>query len=594
MFVLVRKTKFLTDRWMLFITTISFFVVVYDFGFYTSPSWQNFTQWYFPSSFLFYFLVYLFRVLFFIQQKTHNWRRYLDYLIALVLFVSADIGFFHPRDLIETFPWLRVFESVVYIHSLSLLIFFIEVSRGTLSLYRIRFNPSLLYAGSFFFLIIFGTGLLMLPRATYDSIDFVDAFFTSTSAVCVTGLIVVDTSAHFTSLGQGILLLLFQVGGLGVMIFTSFFGFFFQGSPTFQDQLFLKDIVNEEKMGRILRTLYKILAFTFTVELIGALAIYTFQSQEHIGFRENVWNAVFHSVSAFCNAGFSVFGGGLNDIAAGTYRNYNLHLVVALLIVFGGIGFPVVLNYFSWAKNRLTNVFDRIVRGRSGHESLHLINVNTRIVSLTTIILIVTGTAGYWLIENNNTLDGMSIYGQIVTSIFGAVTPRTAGFNTVDTTAMLTPAVLLTIFLMWVGASPSSTGGGIKTSTFALAIFNITSMARGKDRVDIFRRNIRDRNVRRAFAVIILSIVAISSAIFILSFTDGHLGLKNIVFECFSAFSTVGLSLGITAHLSTTGKLVLCALMFAGRIGTLTLVVAFFRKLQSYQFQYPQEQIFIN
>lgn len=590
----VQKAKLVTDRWMLFITTIAFLVVVYDFGFYTSPSWSRFTAGFYPFVFFLFFLTYFLRILFFRQLKTNNWRRYLDYFIGIILFITSDLRIFHPFNIIEQFPWLEFFETKFFYHTLIIFIFTLEISKGTLNLYRIRFNPSLLYAGSFFFLIVLGTGLLMLPRSSTAETDLVDAVFTATSAVCVTGLIVVDTATHFTPLGQSVILLLFQVGGLGVMIFTSFFGFFFMGAPSFQNQIFLKDFVNEARMGKILRTLYKILGFAILVELTGTILVYIFQSQPHIGLRTNIWHAVFHSVSAFCNAGFSVFTNGMNDVQNGTYQNFHLHLVIAIMIVFGGIGFPVILNYFTWMKNRFKNTFKKLFRKRSTHRLPHLINVNTRIVTITTIMLIFGGTLSFWWFERNNLLDGMSFYGAFVTSFFGAVTPRTAGFNTIDTSAMMVPTVLITIFLMWIGASPSSCGGGIKTSTLALAVSNIVSMARGKARIELFNRHIADENIRRAFAIIILSVLIIGLGVFLLSITDGHLGMKNIVFECFSAFSTVGLSLGITAELSDSGKIIISCLMFIGRIGTLTIVVAFFRKLRSYQYQYPKETIYIN
>lgn len=579
---------------MLFMTTIAFLVVVYDFGFYTSPSWNRFTEGFYPFIFLLFFLTYFLRILFFRQLRTNNWRRYLDYFIGIILFLTSELGIFNPVNLIEKFPWFQFFETTLFYHTLIIFIFTLEISKGTLNLYRIRFNPSLLYAGSFFFLIMLGTGLLMLPRSSTVETDLVDAVFTATSAVCVTGLIVVDTATHFTPLGQSVILLLFQLGGLGVMIFTSFFGFFFMGAPSFQNQIFLKDFVNEARMGKILRTLYKILGFAFVVEITGAVIVFIFQAQPHLGFQTNVWHAVFHSVSAFCNAGFSVFTDGMNDVQNGTHQNFHLHLVIAMMIVLGGIGFPVILNYFTWMKNRFNDNFRKLLRKRSAHRFPHLINVNTRIVSITTIILIIGGTISFWWFERNNLLNGMSFYGAFVTSFFGAVTPRTAGFNTIDTSAMVVPTVLITIFLMWVGASPSSCGGGIKTSTLALAVSNIVSMARGKTRIELFSRHIADENIRRAFAIIILSVLIIGLGVFLLSITDGDMGMKNIVFECFSAFSTVGLSLGITAELSDSGKIIISCLMFIGRIGTLTIVVAFFRKLRSYQYQFPKETIYIN
>ncbi len=582
------------SKWMLFFSTLSMVLVVYDFGFHQEPSWQSFVNGAYGFVFLVFTILFLVRLAFHLPPKV-SWGLFLtEALILALLILATDLHYFHQKQLILQEGWPGFFYSRYFIHALLISIFIIELSRSSLFLLRIRFNPSLLYLGSFFFLIIFGTGLLLLPRATYQGISFVDALFTSASAVCVTGLIVVDTATYFTPLGQGIILFLIQLGGLGVMIFTSFFGFFFQGSHSFQNQIFLKDFINEERLGKIFKTLLKILGFTFGLELAGAFLIYhSFPNGLHTGL-EKVWYSAFHSVSAFCNAGFSVFTDGMFDAGMGARYNFNMHLVIAWLIVLGGIGFPVVINFYTFVKYFSINTWNQLTRREKFHHIPRVINANTRIVLATTFFLVAGGTLGFWIFERNGVLSGLGWYGQLVTSFFGAVTPRTAGFNTIDMTAIAVPTILFYLFLMWVGASPSSTGGGVKTSTFAVALLNISSIARGRNRLEVFGREITNDSTNRAFGIIIMSVIVIGNCIFWLSYTNPELPLKAMVFESFSAFSTVGLSLGITSQFNDAGKLILTATMFVGRIGTLTILVAFFRRLSSWHYRYPSEQIYIN
>lgn len=278
----------------------------------------------------------------------------------------------------------------------------------------------------------------------------------------------------------------------------------------------------------------------------------------------------------------------------GIRDNYTLHLVIALLVVAGGIGFPLVMNVYRYVGFYARNLFEMLFRGGAFHHKPKVINVNSRLAMSTTLVLLLAGTGMFFLLEQDGVLRGMSLDGQAVTSLFGAVTPRTAGFNTVDLNALATPTLLLTIALMWIGASPGSTGGGIKTSTFALAFMNIFSIAKGRNRVEYNGREISADSLHRAFGIIVMSVLVISICIFALTITNPQIPLRAIIFESFSAFSTVGLSLGATPQFNDAGKLILCATMFIGRIGTITLMVAFFRKLVSLSYRYPTEHININ
>ncbi|MGQ9846610.1 MAG: TrkH family potassium uptake protein, partial [Bacteroidales bacterium] len=422
-------------------------------------------------------------------------------------------------------------------------------------------------------------------------ISITDAFFTSTSAVCVTGLTTVDTATNFTFFGKTIILVLIQIGGLGIMTFTTFFGFFFSGSSSFSNQLLIKDIINSETISEIFKTLLKIILFTFIIEGIGFLMIW-FSLDPQINFStENIKYSVFHSISAFCNAGFSTKSLGLMDPK--TSNNYLLHTIIAFLVILGGLGFPILLNYYKLFKHFLYN-FIRILRGKSYSHKPHIININSRIVIVTTFLLILFGMITFYIFEYNHVLKNYNWYEKIFLSFFASVSPRTAGFNTIDYSQILPVTALLTMFLMWIGASPSGTGGGIKTSTFAIALLNIFSFAKGKGRIEISKRELSSQTIRKAFATIQLSLLVIGISIVLVSLFNPELDFEKIIFECFSAFGTVGLSMGITPHLSEASKWVIIVTMFLGRVGTLTLFVAFIRKVKTVRYKYPIEEIIIN
>ena len=466
-----------------------------------------------------------------------------------------------------------------------------EFSELNINFKRQVLNPAQLFIFSFLGIILLGSFMLLLPNATNTPISFLDALFTSTSAVCVTGLIVLDTASDFTQFGQAIIMFLIQIGGLGILTFASYFSYFFRGGTSYENQLALSDITSSRKLGEVFSTLKYIILITFGIELFSAIMIYF--SIDHYMF-ESQWDVIFfsmfHSVSAFCNAGFSNLSENLYDV--GFRFNYFLQIIVIITFVFGGLGFPIVVNILKYLKYKLKTVFNREIRATIYRP--WVLNLNSRITLITTFTITAISFVCLYFLEYHNTLSEHQGFGKIVAALFSATTPRTAGFNVIDTSSLGFTTLMLVILLMWIGASPQSTGGGIKTSTFAIATLNILSLAKGKSRIEVFRREIADISVRRAFAIISLSLIVIGLAIMIITALEPQLSLLEIAFECFSAYSTVGLSLGVTQDLVPLSKIVIIFVMFVGRISMLSLVIAVFNKVKHKNYNYPREEITIN
>lgn len=519
--------------------------------------------------------------------------RLAELLLIPFIILLLDVRTGIPGLLDQSYFIYHLFSQNITVYVTIFYILVLEVSTSSLHLSNRNTNPALLFVFSFLFIIVFGTFLLMLPNATSGGIEFTDAFFTSTSAVCVTGLVVVDTATAFTPLGQAFIIILIQIGGLGIMTFTSFFGYFFKGGASFGNEILLKEMLNAEKLSEIFKTLAKIVLVTFSIEAIGALLIYSYTDTSLFeGKLSAIGFSVFHSISAFCNAGFSTLPSGLYQ--PGFRYNYTLHYIIAFLIIAGGLGFPLVFNYYRLLRHYFTNKFRQFTGRYNYYHIPNIVNINSRIVLVTTGILILAGFAFFMVSEYNHSLEGLSVRGKIAGAFFGSVTARTAGFNTVDMMVLAPATVLFYLLLMWIGASPASTGGGVKTTTFALAVLNILSLAKGKDRIEIFGREVANESVRRAFSVIFLSFIVIGIAVMILMISDGKFGLNRIIFEVISAYGTVGLTLGVTPDLSLTGKWVIIVTMFLGRVGTLTILVGILRKMHSLQYRYPSESIMIN
>lgn len=454
-------------------------------------------------------------------------------------------------------------------------------------------GPAQLFVISFLVAIFLGSFLLMLPAATVGNLSYIDILFTSASAVFVTGLNVVDTELAFTVFGKVIILFLIQIGGLGIMTITTYFSFFFRGGTSYKSQLLVKDIINEDKLNEVFSSLKTILVVTLIIEGLGALLIFLFLSNKSMGLANNIFFSIFHSISAFCNAGFSTLSGNMYD--ARIRFDYPVHLIMSFLIILGGIGFPIIHNLWQYITINLNNYFKRLFRRQKYNYSPWVITVNSHIVLVTTAILLIVGTFSFYIFESDGVLlEHNSVTGKLIASFFGSVTTRTAGFNNVDTFALSIPTTYMFIILMWIGASPASTGGGIKTTTFAVAVMNFSALIKGSKRIEYRGREISQLSVSRAFAQMILAILIIMIVTFILIELEPDKEPMNLLFETVSAYGTVGLSRNITPFLTDTSKLFITATMFIGRISLFTLLVSLTKKSDLSNYKYPTEDLLIN
>lgn len=584
-----KRLVLVLEQFIRYLSFGTFGLFIYQLGYASDPAKIRITSEIFDVLLFLLGLVIIGRDL--VSGKSlRNRRIVFELVVAVFLIISALIRWNAFGELSE--DALIISKKYLFVNILVILIFIQELGKFSLLVNNLKLSPSLVFILSFMILILIGTALLSLPRSTTAGISFIDALFTSTSAVCVTGLAVLDTSKAFTPFGQIIIMTLFQIGGLGMMTFTTFFGFFFKGSLSIENSLFLRDYINENNVGEITSTLIKIIVFTLLVELFSAILIFVWTDDSLFSSAGQKWFfASFHAISAFCNAGFSTLSSGLYE--PGFREMYTMHLVVAITIILGGIGFPVFINYYNYLFRISKGAIREKLYGEKYKHTPRVTNINTRLVMYTTGILLVIGFVTYWFFEEEYTLKGLSPYGKFVTAFFGSVTPRTAGFNTVDMTALSVPTILIYLILMWIGASPGSTGGGLKTSTFAVAVLNTWSIASGRTRVEVFGRQVTAETLRKAFAVIALSFLTIGLGVFLVMIFNPELALIDVAFEIFSAFATVGLSLGITAKLTTASKLVVSIVMFLGRVGTLTILVAITRKVAEQRYKLPEETVFI-
>lgn len=584
--IFLTSYKKITDRSMLYLSTLASIAIIGHLG---SGATSTVTT-YFNSVILWLFslfgVIFIFRTIRVLINSIQFSRFHVAELIISCYFI------FILFSKVSGFELFAAFSASGWLYVGIFSVFVIEASKSSLLFDRFYFNPTLLFVISFLLLISFGTLLLMLPRATVGlPLGLVDALFMATSAVCVTGLTVIDVSAGLSGFGQIVLLVLVQLGGLGIMTFTGFFGYFFSGGFSYKNQLMFTELVAESKLASVINTLLRIILVTLLIEAIGAVLIFNSVEQDDFtGGTGRVFFSVFHAISAYCNAGFSILPDGLHHVSV--RFNYQFQLVIAFLFIFGGLGFGVILNAYHFVKRWIVNFYLKVFFKKTFLYKAWVINFNSKIVSYTTFFLLVIGTFGFLILEYNRALaEQTGILGKLTGAFFMGASPRTAGFNSINMEMLSVPAILLIMFLMWVGASPGSTGGGIKTTTFAVSVLNFVSLVKGKDRVEAFGREITADSVRRSSAIVLLSIFTLALTIFGLSITDGSKKLLSLGFESISAFSTVGLSLGITSEMSDGGRIILAICMFIGRVGTLTLFIAFIKKTNLKSYRYPQEKV---
>ena len=477
---------------------------------------------------------------------------------------------------------MKILDNRVLHLLILFLISFIELSDAVITSLGRKSNPALMMAVSFMFIIMVGSGMLLMPRCIQQGVhlSWIDSLFTATSAVCVTGLTTIDVPSTFTGFGQLVIMMLIQVGGLGVMTITSFFALFFMGNMSIYNQMQVQDMVSSKSLASLWSTLLNIFGFTAFLELAGAGMIFlNIHGTIGLDIRHELFFSVFHAVSAFCNGGFSNYQDGVGASVLMEGHCW-LYIILALLIILGGIGYPVLVN--------LKMAVTKFSKGR------RLFDLNTKIVLRTTMMLIVSGTALLAFFEWNNTFAGMPIREKLTQAFFNAVSPRTAGFISVDLNSMCIQSIFIYTLLMWIGGASQSTAGGVKVNAFAVAFLNIRAIIHGTTRVEFAGRELSTDSIRRANAAVFVSIILLSVFVFLVTLTEPDLPLKAIVFECVSAFATVGSSLGITSSLQDTSKVLLVVLMFIGRVGLVTMAQGLLKQYKNQNYKLPQDNITIS
>ena len=528
------------------------------------------------------------------RETLKKYRTFTWVLNILLYLTLIPVIFFEPESGALKYFWLflnnRIFQLI-----LLLLLSLLRLSSGVIGLLGKRTNPSLILAGSFFLIICIGTGLLMLPRCTVDGISWVNALFVSTSAVCVTGLVPVDVATTFTSLGQLVIIILIQIGGLGVMTLTCFFAMFFMGNTSVYNQLAVRDMISSDSLSSLLSTVIYILFFTLVIEGAGMLVLFlSIHCTFGMTVQQEMVFAAFHSISAFCNAGFSTLSENLGNPLVMQHHNL-LYITISVLIILGGIGFPILVNFKHIAGYHLKRLFYFIRTGKRDRQRIrHLYNLNTKIVLLTTLILLTGGTIAILLFEWNGAFAGMSMPDKWVQAFFNATCPRTAGFTSIGLTSFSLQSLLLMLLLMFIGGAAQSTAGGVKVNAFAAAVLSLFAVIRGKSRVEVFRRQLSVDSIRRSNATLVMYLMILFLGVFVLSVLEPHASLLALVFECTSALSTVGSSLGLTPALGEAGKLFVSLLMFIGRVGVITIVLGFVPPQKHTKYKYPDDNLIIN
>jgi trk system potassium uptake protein len=514
-------------------------------------------------------------------------RRRWPYLVLGVVALAQSVGFdWLLVQVLKVFPQASTQVVMLGLVALTQLPVLVDAGLRTLRLHEFfaerRVSPGVVLMLTFGVLIIAGMLLLKMPRATTAGISWLNALFTATSAVCVTGLLVVDTETAFTPTGHTILLMLIQLGGLGVMTLTTFLAALF-GNVSLRGRVMLLDLLSEENLGRIGRTLPVLIVLTFVCEALGAWALHGAigPGAEERGGR--IFVAVFHSVSAFCNAGFSTWSAGLCDPLVRT--SVSVQAIIMGLIVAGGMGFPVLYATGRWLWAKLAGMFVRNLR-------LVRLGVHARVAWVTTLALIAGGALLIGVAE-------FAVGGRphetpaVLAALFHSITARTAGFNIVPTEALTPATVGVLVLLMFVGGCPGSTAGGVKTTAFAVGLLNVRRILLGRRDAEVFGRRLSEEVVSRALAVLSLSFTWVACASILLAVLEPAVPLADLVFETVSALSTVGLTRGVTPTLGPAAKIVLVLTMFAGRVGVLYFVFAFFGRRRAVPYRLPEDNVHV-
>jgi len=528
------------------------------------------------------FFVITLLIKFFISDTKWEYVKQYPFEFGLLILFIVSIFFEEIVSVEEPHVLIRRATTHSFIKLYFVIIQIYIIINGIITLAKTRekwlffsLNPARILMTSYLFVIIAGMFMLKLPKATYSGINWIDALFTSTSAVCITGLSTVNISRIFTTEGQLVIMLLIQLGGLGIITLTSFIALFIQQGFRLRDQIIVQEILDSENLSSLSSILKAIVSITFVSELIGAIGLYF--SWKNLGLSEfdRVFSAVFHSISAYCNAGFSIFTNGFET--AGYQFNSISLITIMLLIVFGGLGFYTYSDILHIGEIKM-------IRKKG-------LTLQSKIILIGTATLILIGAGLIWATQYGQ-WKGLPVGEQVLKSFFLSITSRTAGFSVVHIGSLAIPTLMIVILLMYIGGAPNSTSGGIKITTMATLVATVRTFVRGKTRVELGWNTIPMRTVRRAFIVFAVSIFLIFIVLFVLSWTEDQT-FFDLLFEIISAFGTVGLSRGITPDLTVTGKILIAFVMFAGRIGLFSFAVAMSEGRDDSSYTFPEINLMV-
>lgn len=441
---------------------------------------------------------------------------------------------------------------------------------------KIKLSPYILILLSFAIMMFLGALLLCLPLAQISgkSGNFLENLFTATSALCVTGLVVNDISITYTIFGKIVILILIQLGGLGVLTVSSMVILSISRKMGYYTKKIVSEDINYNILTEIPRYLKNVSIVVFGIEFVGAVLLF-FEFSKKLPFIQAVGYSIFHSVSAFCNAGFALFSNNMENYTG----NILINFVITSLIILGGLGFAAILDVYNVIK-----------------KTRRKLSTSTHLAIAMTIFLICFGAIMTFILEysNKGTIGNLSLHDKLLSSYFQSVTLRTAGFQTIDLATLTTPTIIIYLFLMFIGASPGSTGGGLKTTTLGILILGVMNAITGKEDIEYRRRRLSWQTFNKACAILMLSLFYLFVMIIIMSIFDSSKGFLPLLFELISAFGTVGLSMGVTAKLSIISKLIIILTMYIGRVGPLTIMYALSKKkYREGKYKYPEETILI-
>lgn len=587
---------------------VSLMVLVYRYGFILSDE-ELFSLFRgLDIMFAVFAILYLVRYLLSLNRIAFLRSTWIEGFLNIFIVIHGIVNYvFDYKLLYFLAEWMdKDTATLQYQHVLSIYLMILvltEITKISTYISHLSIKPSVTFIFSFILLISVGTGLLMLPKATEGpySMNFLDALFTSVSASCVTGLAVVDTGQFFTFKGHLVILFLAQVGGIGIVSFATFFATFLSKGVGLKHQSIIQDFLSSEDLSSATSLLRRVIIITLSIEFIGFIGVYLSWNEELIfdSTAQKVFYSLFHSVSAFCNAGFSLFPDGLNTsilsdattefnqigMSIEIRRMYGLHLVIAFLIIFGSMGFTTIEDLFTpstWI-NRVKAPWKNM-------------KIGTKMALYSNILLLILGTIVVMVLEFDELKHDKTIVEALITAFFQSVTTRTAGFNTMDFGSMSDATIIIMMFLMFVGAAPGSTGGGIKCTTFYVLLLSAISDIRGQERIVIGRRTISNSVIRKSYSLFMFATTYNILAIFLLSMSESgnpDISILQIAFEQVSAFGTAGISMGITSDLSSLGKVIIIISMYIGRVGTLTLALALSSTVNTNKYRYPEDHVMV-